>query len=70
MFYRCSDEHKAIVIGWLNGFDTLRAYGSKMDAYKLFKRMLNADNPPEGWDELLRQAKKATADASAPGFLS
>lgn len=69
LFYRCSDEHKAIVIGWVNGFETLRAYGSKTDAYKVFKGMLNAGNPPDGWDELLRQAKKATADASAPGFL-
>ncbi|PIF07498.1 type II toxin-antitoxin system YhaV family toxin [Candidatus Pantoea floridensis] len=24
LFYRCSDEHKTIVIGWVNGFDTLR----------------------------------------------
>lgn len=70
LFYRCSNEHKTIVIGWVYGFDTLRAYGSKTDAYKVFKGMLNAGNPPDGWDELLRQAKKATADASAPGFLS
>lgn len=70
LFYRCSDEHKTIVIGWVNGFDTLRAYGSKTDAYKVFKGMLNGGNPPDGWEELLRQAKTATADASVSGFIS
>jgi len=70
LFYRCSDEHKTIVIGWVNVFDTMRAYGFKTDAYKVFKGMLNVGNPPDVWDELLRQAKKATADASAPDFLS
>lgn len=70
LFYRCSDEHKTIVIGWVNGFDTLRAYGSKTDAYRVFKAMLNAGDPPDGWEELLSQAKAATSVASIPGFLS
>lgn len=70
LFYRCSNEHKTIVIGWVNGFDTLRAYNSKTDAYKVFAGMLDAGNPPDDWEELLRQAKAVTADSSVPDFLS
>ena len=69
LFYRCSDEHKTIIIGWVNDFDTLRAYGSKTDAYKVFSGMLKAGNPPEDWDALLAQAMKATSTTSIPGFL-
>lgn len=47
LFYRCSNEHKIIVICWVNGFDTLRAYGSKDDAYKVFTHMLNTGHPPD-----------------------
>lgn len=70
LFYRCSAEHKTIVIGWVNGFDTLRAYGSKTDAYKVFTGMLNAGHPPDDWDKLLRQTKSATAGSSISGFLA
>jgi toxin YhaV len=70
LFYRCSNEHKTIVIGWVNGFDTLRAYGSRTDAYKVFESMLSAGNPPDDWETLIRVAKAATANASIPGFLS
>ena len=69
LFYRCSVEHRTIVIGWVNGFDTLRSYGSKTDAYKVFAGMLNSGNPPDNWDTLLSQAKKATAGKSTKGFL-
>ncbi|AYN25530.1 type II toxin-antitoxin system YhaV family toxin (plasmid) [Buttiauxella sp. 3AFRM03] len=69
LFYRCSDEYKTIIIGWVNDFDTLRAYGSKTDAYKVFSGMLKAGEPPEDWDTLLTQAKKATSTTSIPGFL-
>lgn len=69
LFYRCSAEHRTIVIGWVNGFDTLRAYGSKTDAYKVFAGMLDSGNPPDDWDSLLSQAKKATASKSITGFL-
>ena len=70
LFYRCSAEHKTIVIGWVNGFDTLRAYGSKTDAYKVFTGMLNAGHPPDYWDKLLSQTQAATAGSSISGFLS
>ncbi|WP_439214275.1 type II toxin-antitoxin system YhaV family toxin [Duffyella gerundensis] len=70
LFYRCSAEHKTIVIGWVNDFDTLRAYGSKTDAYKVFAKMLKAGDPPDDWEMLLSEAKAATADTEIPGFLA
>jgi len=69
LFFRCSEEHKTIVIGWVNDFDTLRAYGSKTDAYKVFAGMLKAGSPPDDWNVLVSEAMNATAKASVPGFL-
>ena len=70
LFYRCSQEHKTIVIGWVNGFDTLRAYEARTDAYKVFGEMLNAGNPPDDWDTLLCEAGKATATTNMVDFLT
>nr|WP_244987202.1 type II toxin-antitoxin system YhaV family toxin [Winslowiella toletana] len=60
LFYRCSEQHKAIVIGWVNDENTLRAYGSKTDAYKIFEAMLKLGDPPSDWDTLLARAKTDT----------
>lgn len=70
LFFRCSQEHKTIIIGWVNDFDTLRAYGSKTDAYKVFAGLLKAGDPPDDWDKLLIAANKATAKTTIPGFLT
>ena len=69
LFYRCSVEHKTIVIGWVNDFETLRAYDAKTDAYKVFAKMLKAGNPPDDWGSLLSEAKAATAASEIQGFL-
>ncbi|PXW47570.1 toxin YhaV [Grimontella sp. AG753] len=70
LFFRCSEVHKTIIIGWVNDFDTLRAYGSKTDAYRVFAGMLKAGNPPDDWDKLLSEAKKATSTTTIPGFFT
>lgn len=72
LFFRCSERNKAIVIGWVNDFDTLRAYGSKTDAYKVFATKLKAGDPPDSWEELLKEAQNTTSKivpTSNPGFL-
>lgn len=72
LFFRCSEQSKTIVIGWVNDFDTLRAYGSKTDAYRVFAAKLEAGAPPDDWATLLSEAKESTAKAapgSIPGFL-
>lgn len=50
---------KAIAYAWVNDDDTKRAYGSKTDAYTVFKRMLDSGNPPDDWAKL-----KAACDAA------
>jgi toxin YhaV len=47
------DPAKIIVYTWVNDSDTLRTYGSKSDAYAVFKAMLDKGNPPEDWAALL-----------------
>ncbi|HDZ0780505.1 TPA: type II toxin-antitoxin system YhaV family toxin [Klebsiella pneumoniae] len=69
LFYRCSEEHKTIIIGWVNDFGTLRAYGSKTDAYLVFAKMLKAGEPPDDWEKLLTEARASTATATVSGFL-
>lgn len=45
----------------VNDEDTLRAYGSRTDAYAVFKGMLDSGNPPDTLDALLREAAGASA---------
>lgn len=49
-----------IAYAWVNDKDTLRAYGSADDAYRVFGKMLRSGNPPDSWDELLREARDIT----------
>jgi toxin YhaV len=60
LFFRYHLESKVIVYAWVNDDKNKRAYGSKADAYKVFEKMLKTGNPPDGWDDLLKAAKKHT----------
>lgn len=57
LFFRYHLESKIIVYAWVNDEDTKRAYGSKSDAYHVFKKMLKSGHPPTDWNELLKIAK-------------
>jgi toxin YhaV len=57
LFFRFDTRTKIIVLAWVNGDDTLRAYGSKTDAYAVFKGMLENGHPPDSFDDLLREAR-------------
>jgi toxin YhaV len=57
LFFRFAVAAKVIVLAWVNDEDTLRTYGSKADAYAVFKRMLDKDRPPDDWETLLKEAK-------------
>jgi toxin YhaV len=59
LFFRFDTASGIIVIAWVNDDDTLRAYGSRDDAYRTFKGMLDDGNPPEDFDALLRAARRA-----------
>jgi len=63
LFFRYHSGHKIIILAWVNDESTLRAYGSKTDAYKTFKKMLGNGNPPGDWDTLLK------ASTNDPNYL-
>ena len=56
LFFRYNDQERVIVYAWVNDDDTLRAYGSKSDAYATFARMLEAGDPPDDWKSLRKAA--------------
>lgn len=58
LFFRYSTQARAIVLAWVNDEETLRTYGSKADAYSVFKGMLGRKRPPDDWDTLLREAQE------------
>ena len=58
VFFRYSTRSKIIAYGWVNDDETLRAYGSKTDAYLVFKKMLESGKVPNNWDELVAETKK------------
>ncbi|MDP5016399.1 type II toxin-antitoxin system YhaV family toxin [Anabaena sp. UHCC 0187] len=57
LFFRYHQESKIIVFVWVNDENSKRVYGSKTDAYRVFKKMLENDHPPDDWDVLLTAAK-------------
>lgn len=61
LFFRFHLESKIIVYAWVNDEGTKRAYDSKNDAYRVFQKMLNKGNPPDNWDELLKQVQAESA---------
>ena len=58
LFFRYSSSAKIIIYAWVNDANTLRTYGSKSDAYAVFKSMLDKGNPPEDWDALIAQSSE------------
>lgn len=57
LFFRYHLESKIIVFAWVNDENTKRAYGSKTDAYQVFRTMLENDHPPNDWTTLLAESK-------------
>jgi toxin YhaV len=57
LFFRFDSASKIIVFAWVNDDETLRAYGSRTDAYATFRTMLDNGNPPDDFGELLKAAK-------------
>lgn len=59
LFFRYSTSAKVIVFAWVNDENTLRTYGSKSDAYAVFRKMLDKGNPPNNWAALLAAASES-----------
>ncbi len=64
LFFRYHAQSKVIVYAWVNDEDTKRAYESGVDAYRVFRRMLKAGRPPDGWDQLLSESRAAATRLS------
>jgi toxin YhaV len=57
LFFRFDSKSKIIIYSWFNDEESLRAYGSKTDAYLIFEKMLNQGDPPSNWESLLGSAE-------------
>ncbi|MEN9317257.1 MAG: hypothetical protein RIS35_3650 [Pseudomonadota bacterium] len=57
LFFRYHASSKVIVFAWVNDDDTRRAYESSDDAYRIFRKMLESDHPPDDWNQLLAEAR-------------
>lgn len=68
LFFRYHKESKIIIFAWVNDQDTKRAYDSKTDAYKTFKKMLGNKRPPGDWNTLLAESKKQDRSFHGSGF--
>lgn len=61
LFFRFDSTAKIIVYSWVNDEKNKRAYGSKTDAYRVFEKMLENGNPPNNWDQLLKESESGLA---------
>ncbi|GGE23041.1 hypothetical protein GCM10011390_48090 [Aureimonas endophytica] len=61
LFFRFDGAAKIVVLAWVNDESSLRAYGSKDDAYATFRAMLDSGHPPDVYDALLKEAKAASS---------
>jgi toxin YhaV len=57
LFFRYHQENRIVVLVWVNDENSKRAYGSKTDAYLIFKKMLESGYPPNNWESLLQNSK-------------
>ena len=57
LFFRFHAASRLLVYAWVNDEATRRAYESRDDAYRVFRRMLESGHPPDDWDTLLAEAR-------------
>lgn len=57
LFFRYHARSRIIVFAWVNDEDTKRAYESADDAYRTFRKMLERDDPPDGWERLIASSR-------------
>ena len=57
LFFRFHAASRLLVYAWVNDEATRRAYESRDDAYRVFRRMLDSGHPPDDWEALLAEAR-------------
>lgn len=61
VFFRFRSDLKIILYASVNDNESLRTYGAKTDAYRVFGSMLDSGNPPNDWDTLIKAANGETS---------
>ncbi|MBF7980816.1 MULTISPECIES: type II toxin-antitoxin system YhaV family toxin [Rahnella] len=56
LFFRYNLRTRIIIYAWVNDDKELRAYESKTDVYRVFRKMLKSGEPPDSWAALLEAA--------------
>ena len=56
LFYRFDSSSKTIVLAWVNDRSCLHSRSSGTDAYATFRCMLDSGNPPEDFEDLMKEA--------------
>lgn len=62
LFFRYDSTARIIVFAWINDDNSLRTYGSKTDAYAVFRGMLDGGDPPDDWPALVRASRPMGED--------
>ena len=57
LFYRFDSKTRLIVYAWVNDEKNLRTYGSRTDAYAVFRDMVADGDPPKDWAALRAAAE-------------
>lgn len=70
LFFRYRLAGRILIFAWVNDQETLRTYRSSTDAYAVFARMLDEDNPPDDWDSLLKECTSPEIIARFQGILA
>jgi toxin YhaV len=60
LFFRYRAAEKIIIYAWVNDESTKRAHDSTSDAYRVFRKMLTAGNPPDDWGGLKAASRSAS----------
>jgi toxin YhaV len=63
LFYRYDSRSHLIVYVWVNDERSLRQRGARSDPYEIFRRMLEAGNPPNDWAALVQEASRQSDEA-------
>lgn len=63
LFFRYDSRSRLIFYACVDDERSLRQRGSKGDPYEVFRRMLEAGNPPDQWAALMKSSRSLTDEA-------
>ena len=66
LFFQFNSAAKIIIYAWVNDAESLRTYGSKTDAYVVFRSMLAGGNPPDAWEDLTKAVGARVKPGTVP----